>query len=58
MWKENILKDLEAEALEYETVVEFLADIKRKFRGGEKEIDKVVELRRLEQGGKTTEEFV
>ena len=58
MWKENILKDLEAEALEYETVVEFLADIKRKFREGEKEIVKVVELRRLEQGGKTIEEFV
>ena len=58
MWKENILKDLEAEALEYETVVEFLADIKRKFREGEKEIVKVVELRRLEQGKKTIEEFV
>ena len=58
MWKENILKDLEAEALEYETVVEFLADIKRKFREEEKEIVKVVELRRLEQGKKTIEEFV
>ena len=34
-----------------------MADIKKEF-GGDKEIVKVAELKRLEQGGKTMEEFV
>ena len=29
IWKENVLEDLEGELLEYETVGEFLTDIKR-----------------------------
>jgi len=44
--------------LEYETVGEFLADIKKKFGGGDEESVKVAEFKRLEQGGKTIEEFV
>ena len=44
--------------MEYETVGEFLADIRKEFgEGGEKTI-KVAELKRLEQRGKTIEEFV
>ena len=58
IWKENILEDLEEELLEYETVGEFLAEIKKEFRRGEEELVKVAELRMLEQGGKTIEEFV
>jgi len=58
IWKENVLEDLEGELLEYETVGEFLADIKKEFRGGDKESVKVAELWRLEQGNKTMEEFV
>jgi len=36
IWKENILEDLEEGVLEYESVGEFLAAIKKEF-GGEKE---------------------
>ena len=49
---------MEGGLLEYEMVEEFLADIKRKFREGDEETIKVEELKRLEQRGKTMEEFV
>ena len=49
---------MEGGILEYETVEEFLADIRKEFRGGDKESVKVVELKRLEQEGKMIEEFV
>ena len=39
-------------------VEEFLAEIRKEFGGGDKKSVKVVELRRLEQGDKTMEEFV
>ena len=58
MWKENILEDLERELLDYETVGEFLANIRKKFGGGDEELVKVAELKRVEQEGKTIEEFV
>ena len=58
IWKENTLKNLKRELLEYKTVGEFLADIRKKFREGDKELVKVAELKRLEQEGKMTEEFV
>ena len=58
MWKENVLEELEAGELEFETVGEFLVEIKKEFGGGKEESVKVVELRKLEQGGKTIEEFV
>jgi len=44
--------------LEYETVGEFLAYIKKKFGEKDKEMVKVTELKRIEQKGKTIEEFV
>jgi len=53
IWKENTLKDLEEELLEYETVGKFLADIRKEFGGGDEELVKVTELKRLEQGEKT-----
>jgi len=58
VWKENILEDLEGKLLEYKIVEEFLADIKKKFGGEDEETVKVEELKRIEQGGKTIEEFV
>jgi len=58
VWKENILEDLETEKLEFESVGEFLAEIKKEFGAGEKELVKAAELRKLEQGGRTMEEFV
>jgi len=58
VWKENILEDLEGGLLEYEIAGEFLADIKKEFGGEDVETVKVTELKRLEQGGRTIEEFV
>ena len=53
-----MLEELETEELKFETVGEFLAEIKKEFGGGEEELVKAAELRKLEQGGKTMEEFV
>ena len=58
VWKENILEDLEKGLLEYKIMGEFLTDIRKEFRGGDKELAKVAELKRLEQESKTMEEFV
>jgi len=52
------LKDLEGGLLEYETVGEFLADIRKEFRGEDKELVKVAELKSLKQGEKTMKDFV
>ena len=53
-----MLENLERKLLEYETVGEFLAEIRKEFRGGEEKSVKVTELRRLEQEGKIIKEFV
>jgi len=58
IWKENILEDLEVEEVKYESVGEFLAEIKKDFGGGDEESLKIAELKRIEQGGRTMEEFV
>jgi len=58
VWKENILEDFELGNLEYKTAEEFLVDLKKEFGGGDKEVVKVVELRKLEQKGRAIEEFV
>ena len=58
VWKENVLEKLEVGELEFETVGEFLAEIKKEFSRGEKESVKVVELRKLEQRERTMKEFV
>jgi len=47
------LENLEGGLLEYETAGEFLAEIKKGFEGGDEEIVKVAELKRLEQKGRT-----
>ena len=44
--------------MEYETAEEFLTDIRKEFEERDKEVTKVVKLRRLEQREKTIEEFV
>jgi len=49
VWKENVLEELEVGELEFETVEEFLVEIKKKFGGGEEELVKIVELRKLDQ---------
>jgi len=58
VWKENVMEELEAGEIEYETVKEFLSSVKKEFGGGEEESVKAAELRKLEQGGRTMEEFV
>ena len=58
VWKENIMEELESGEIEYKTAEEFLMSLKKEFRGGEDKSVKVVELRKLEQGGRTMEEFM
>ena len=58
VWKENVLEELETVELEFETIGEFLAEIKKEFGGEEEESVKAAELRKLEQGGRIIEEFV
>ena len=58
VWKKNILEELEAGELEFETVEEFLAEIKKEFGRGEEESVKKADLKKLEQRGKMIEEFV
>ena len=58
VWKENIMEELEPGEVEYESVEEFLTCLKKEFGKGEEESVKVAELRKLEQEGKTIEEFV
>ena len=56
--KENILKDLEVEALEYTIVSEFLVDLKKEFRGEDNEMMKVAELKKMEQENRMIKKFV
>ena len=58
VWKENVMEELEAGEVEYESVEEFLTSLRKEFGGEEEESVKVAELRKLEQGGKSMEEFV
>ena len=52
------MEKLEAGEIEYEMAEEFLTVLKKEFGKGEEEAVKVVELRKLEQEGRTIEEFV
>jgi len=52
------LEKLKEGILEYESVGEFLVTIKKEFGEEEEELVKVAKLKKLEQGGKTMEEFV
>ena len=58
IWKGNIMEELESGEIEYELAEEFLISLKKEFGEGEEESVKAAELRKLEQGGKTMEEFV
>ena len=52
------MEELEAREVEYETVEEFLTSLRKEFGGGEEKSVKAAELRKLEQGERTMEEFV
>ena len=58
VWKENVMEELEAGEVEYESAEEFFTILKREFGTGEEESMKAAELRKIEQGGRTMEEFV
>jgi len=51
VWKENVMEELE-------TAEEFFTSLRKEFGGGEEESVKAAELRRMDQGGRTMEEFV
>ena len=52
------MEELESGEIEYETAEEFLMSLRKEFGGGENEVVKVAELRKIEQEEKTMEEFV
>ena len=58
IWKENVMEDLESGSLSYATVREFLSDLKKEFDREYDKIIKIAELKKIEQGNKTMEEFV
>ena len=58
IWKENVMEELEARKVEYKSAEDFLTCLKKRFGGGEEELVKAAELRKLEQRGRTMEEFV
>ena len=58
VWKENMVEELESGEVEYESVEELFTCLKKEFSGGEEELVKAAELRKLEQGGRTMKEFV
>jgi len=58
VWKENVMEELKSGEIEYETAEEFFTNLRKEFGGGEEESVKAVELRRMEQGRKTMEEYV
>jgi len=58
VWKENVIEELESGEVEYKSAEEFLMSLKKEFGGGEEEVVKAAELRRMEQGGKMMEEYV
>ena len=58
VWKENVMEEMEAGEVEYESAEEFLTTLRKEFRGGEEKSVKAVELRKMEQGRKMMEEYV
>ena len=49
---------METEEVEFGSAGEFLLELRKKFGGEDQELVKVAELRRIEQKGKTMEEFI
>jgi len=52
------MEELEIGEIEFESAVEFLAEIRKEFEGGDKESVKIAELKKIEQGGRMMKEFV
>jgi len=58
IWKENVIEELKTGEIEFESAGEFLAEIRREFGGGDEELVKVAELKKIKQGGRTMKKFV
>ena len=58
IWKENIMEEIETGEMEFELAREFLAEIKKEFGEGNEELVKIVELKKIKQGGRTMKDFV
>jgi len=58
IWKKSVIEDLKNKSLEFPIVGEFLSDLKQKFRNGNDKSVKITGLMKMEQGGKTMEEFI
>ena len=58
IWKKNVIEEIKTREIEFETAGEFLAEIRREFRGEDEESVKVVELKKIKQKGRIMEEFV
>jgi len=58
VWKENLLENLESGKAKFGLAEEFLLELKKEFGEEDKELIKVAELRRIEQGEKMMEEFM
>ena len=56
--KKILLEDLESEEVKFKSTGKFLLKLKKKFGGEDEELVKVVELKRIEQGGRMIEKFV
>jgi len=56
--KEDLLEDLELEKIKFRSAEEFLLELKKEFGGGNKELVKVAEPRRIEQEGRMIEKFI
>ncbi len=56
--KKNILEELEVGELEFESVGEFLAEIKKEFEEGDEGSIKIAKLKRIKQRGRNMEEFI
>ena len=52
------MEDLESGSFSYTTIREFLSDLKKEFVNKNNKIIKITELKKIEQGSKTIEEFV
>ena len=53
-----MIEELETGEIEHETMEELLTSLKKEFGEGEEKSVKAAELRKLEQEGRTMEEFV
>ena len=52
------MEDLEVGEVEYELAEKFLAEIQKEFKEEDKELVKVIELKRIEQEGRNMKKFV